>query len=57
MSKKVISIFSFGFVLILIGVVLQLVGNSQSYTVMGLGFLFELIAVMYFAWNKIKESK
>lgn len=55
--KKEISFLTFGIFLILIGFVLKLTNNTQADLVIGIGLVFELMAAMIFAWNKIRKKK
>lgn len=55
MSMRVISFFSFGILLILIGAVGSFFDWSQSMLFIGLGLTMESLALILFAWNKIKN--
>lgn len=54
-SKKIISIFTFGVFLIVAGAILSIVKNPQANIIMAIGLLFEIFAGMLFIWNKIKK--
>lgn len=54
-SKKVISIFTFGVFLIITGVILKLTNNPQANLIMSIGLVFELLAALLFIWNKLKK--
>ena len=54
-TKQVISFFTFGILLILIGAILKITKNSQAQVVLAIGLLFELLAVLIFLWNKLKK--
>ncbi len=54
-SKKIISIFTFGVFLIVAGVILLMAKNPQANIIIAIGLLFELFAGLLFIWNKIKK--
>ena len=54
-SKKVISLFTFGVFLLLAGGISKLFDWEQANMVMAVGLLFELMAALLFIWNKIKK--
>jgi len=54
-EKKVISLFTFGIFLLLAGAISKLFNWSQSNLVMAIGLVFELLAGLFFMWNKIKK--
>jgi hypothetical protein len=56
MDKKVFSFFTFGFFLILIGIVGKFAGWEQANVIMALGLVFETLAVLIIAWKKIKNK-
>lgn len=56
MSKKVISIFSFGFLLIVIGAIGKFLNWNQATTILATGLVFETVAILILAWNKIKNN-
>ena len=55
MSKKVISFFSFGILLIIIGAIGEFLNWEQATIFLATGLTFETMAVLIFAWNKIKK--
>ena len=55
-TKRIISIFTFGIFLLLVGGVGKLYDWSQADTLMGIGLVFELLAVLLFAYGKIKNK-
>ena len=54
-SKKVISLFTFGIFLIVIGAISKLFNWHQSNLVMAIGLVFEIAALLVFIWNKLKK--
>ena len=55
MNNRVISFFSFGILLILIGAIGSFFDWSQSMLFIGIGLTMESLALIIFAWNKIKK--
>lgn len=55
MSDRVVSLFSFGLLLLAIGVLGNFLKWSQANILIGLGLIFELLAIVVIAWNKIKD--
>ena len=55
MNKKVISLFTFGLFLIIIGAIGTFFEWNQSLIIIGLGLTFESLALIIFAWNRIKK--
>ena len=55
-SKKVISFFTFGVFLLVAGIILMFIGNPQATIIMTIGLVFELIAILIFVWNKLKNK-
>jgi hypothetical protein len=53
-DKRIISVFTFGFLLILVGVTGRFMNWAQAQIILATGLLFETVAVLMFAWNKIK---
>lgn len=53
-TKKVISLFTFGIFLILVGAISKLFNWSQSNLIMAIGLVFEILAALLFIWKKIK---
>lgn len=55
-SKKVISLFTFGVFLLVIGAITSFFEwGEQGNIIMATGLLFELLAALLFIWNKIKK--
>ncbi|MFD1292444.1 gliding motility protein GldL [Lutibacter holmesii] len=54
-SKKVISIFTFGVFLLIVGAISKFFNWEQANIIMATGLLFELLAILLFIWNKIKK--
>lgn len=54
-SKKIISIFTFGIFLIVAGAILKITKNPQANLIIAIGLMFELLAALLFLWNKIKK--
>jgi hypothetical protein len=54
-SKKAISLFTFGIFLLVVGAILNLFNNPQANLIMAIGLLFELLAALLFIWNKLKK--
>ena len=57
MNKKVISIFSFGFLLIIVGAIGKILKWNQASVILATGLVFEAFAILIFAWNKIKKNE
>jgi len=55
MSKNLFSLFSFGLLLLVIGSVGTFLHWEQSMVFMGLGLALESLALLVFAWNKIRN--
>jgi len=55
-SKKIISVFTFGVFLILVGAISKLFNWSQSNLIMAIGLLFEIFAALLFIWKKLKNK-
>lgn len=55
MNKRVISLFTFGLVLIIIGAIGKFFNWSQATIIIALGLTFESFAVILFTWNRIKK--
>lgn len=55
MSKRVISFFSFGVLLIIIGAIGKFFNWEQATIFLAIGLVFETMAILIFAWNKIKK--
>jgi len=57
-NSKLISIISFGILLIIIGIVMQYTSyKSQAKTLEQMGFIFELYAGVLYLINRYKKSK
>jgi hypothetical protein len=54
-SKKIISLFTFGIFLILAGAILKIAKNPQADLIIAIGLLFELLAALLFIWKKLKK--
>lgn len=54
-TKKVISFFTFGLFLIIVGAISKFFNWQQSNLLMSIGLLFELLAGLIFIWNKLKK--
>ena len=54
-SKKVISIFTFGVFLLIVGAISKIFKWEQANMIMATGLIFELLATLLFIWNKIKK--
>ncbi len=57
MSKKVIPFFSFGFFLIIIGAIGKILKWEQATVILAMGLVFETIAILLYAWNKLKNNE
>ena len=55
-SKKVISIFTFGVFLIIAGAILKISKNPQASLIIAIGLMFELLAALLFIWNKLTKK-
>jgi len=56
MNKKVISLFTFGLFLIIIGAIGKFFHWDQAMIFIGIGLTFESLALIIFAWNRIKAG-
>jgi hypothetical protein len=56
MSKKVITLFTFGVFLILIGALGKVLQWPQASVLLATGLTFESAAIILFAWNKLKKN-
>lgn len=54
-SKKIISLFTFGVFLIIVGVILKLFNMPQSNLIMAIGLVFEILAALLFIWKKLNK--
>ena len=57
MNNTIKSTFSFGILLVTIGLIGYYLKWSQANIIILLGMLFEMYAALLFIWNKIKENK
>ncbi len=57
MSKRVISFFSFGFLLIVVGAIGKILKWEQATVILATGLVFETIAIIILAWGKIKKNE
>jgi len=56
MNKNIISLFSFGLVLIVIGGIGVFFDWEQAMVFIGLGLSFESLALLVFAWKRLKNK-
>ncbi|UCE93347.1 MAG: hypothetical protein JSV73_11145 [Flavobacteriaceae bacterium] len=56
MKNQLLSMFSFGLVLIIVGAVGSFFDWSQSMIFIGLGLTLESLALLIFAWNKLRKK-
>ncbi|MDO9138496.1 MAG: hypothetical protein Q7U21_11805 [Lutibacter sp.] len=56
MTNKVVSFFTFGLFLIVAGAISKLFDYSQSNLLMAIGLVFELLAALLFAWQKVNNK-
>lgn len=54
-NKQLISIFSFGILLVIVGAIGKLLKWPQANIILALGLVFELLAVLIYAYRKIKK--
>jgi len=54
MNNRLISLFTFGILLILIGAIGSFFNWGQSMVFIGMGLTMESLALIIFAWNKLK---
>ena len=55
MNKNIISLFTFGLVLILIGGIGLFFDWDQAMIFIGLGLTLESLALIFYAWKRIKK--
>ena len=55
MTKKIISIFTFGIFLIIIGAILKIFKWPQATLLLAIGLVFELLAILIFIGQKLKK--
>jgi len=56
MNKNLLSLFSFGLVLITVGAVGTFFEWEQAMIFIGLGLTFESLALLVFAWIRLKNK-
>jgi len=56
MNKHVISLFSFGLILIVIGAIGTFFNWGQAMIFIGTGLTLESFALLLFAWKKLKNK-
>lgn len=56
MNKNLLSLFSFGLVLIMIGAIGSFFDWDQSMIFIGLGLTLESLALLIFAWIRLKNK-
>jgi len=54
--NKIVSFFTFGIFLLLVGAVSKLFNWTQANLVMAIGLVFELLAILLFVWKKINNK-
>jgi hypothetical protein len=54
-NNQLISIFSFGIVLVIVGAIGKLLKWQQANIILALGMVFELLAVLIYAYKKIRK--
>ena len=57
MNHRIISFFTFGIVLIIIGGIGKIFEWDQSNIIIATGLTFESLALIIFAWKKIRGNK
>ena len=55
-ANKIISFFTFGIFLLLIGAISKFFDWSQANLLMAIGLVFELLAALLFVWKKINNN-
>jgi len=55
-SKRVISLFTFGIFLVIAGAILKIAKNPQANLILAVGLVFELFAGILYIWNKLKNK-
>jgi hypothetical protein len=56
MKNRIISYITFGLLLIALGIIGTFLKWVQARVLLGMGFLFELLAFLLFFWYKIKNK-
>jgi len=54
-TKQVISIFTFGVFLIIVGAISKIFKWPQANLLLAIGLVFEILAALLFIWKKIKQ--
>ncbi|MFK5957698.1 MAG: hypothetical protein QM495_02395 [Lutibacter sp.] len=54
-TNKIVSIFTFGIFLIIVGVIAKVINWPQANLLFAIGLVFELLAALLFIWKKIKN--
>lgn len=54
-AKNIISFFTFGIFLIVVGTILKILKWPQSNLILLIGFFFELLAILFYIWKKLKK--
>lgn len=55
MKKRIFSYITFGLLLLVLGIIGTFLNWGQAKVFIGMGFIFELLALFIFAWNKVKN--
>ena len=55
MNNKIVSFFTFGLVLIIIGAIGKFYEWQQAMILIATGLTFETLALIIFAWNRLKK--
>jgi hypothetical protein len=56
MKKRILSYITFGLFLLVLGIIGTFLNWGQAKVLIGMGLLFELLAILIFAWSKIKNK-
>ncbi|WP_456424215.1 GldL-related protein [Lutibacter sp.] len=54
-AKNIISFFTFGVFLIIVGVILKILKWPQANLILLIGLIFELLAILFYIWEKLKK--
>lgn len=54
-TKRIISLFTFGIFLIIVGAISNFFDWAQANLIMSIGLVFELLAALLFIWGKLKK--
>ncbi len=57
MDKKILSFFTFGFLLIIVGSIGKILKWDQASVILATGLVFETLSILLFAWKKIKKNE